>query len=97
MQLAAFGITGLANLDWQVRVVQTGGANDRTIDDGCNLTLADYLIIATAILALPVWVYTVRHQLSQKPGATTRMLNGCFVFIAILSVGMAAAYLAMCV
>ena len=59
------------------------------------MKLADIIIIATVVLVVPVWVYCVRYQWSQKPGASTRMLNGCVIFIAILVVGMAAAYLAM--
>jgi len=73
----------------------TGEANDRSSNDGGSVKLADYIIIATVILALPIWAYAARHQVSQKPGATTRMLNGCFVFITVLIVGMGAAYLAM--
>lgn len=59
------------------------------------MKLADIIIIATVVLALPVWLYSVRYQWSQKPGATSRTLKGCLVFAVILVVGMTAAYLAM--
>jgi len=54
---------------------------------------ADIPIIASAALAVPVWVYCVRQQWSRQPGATDRMLRSGCLFIAIILTGMVAAYL----
>lgn len=57
------------------------------------MTLRDWIIVVGLAVALRVWGYGVFNQLSSRPGATGRMLNGCFVFLAIILATMAVAYL----
>ena len=54
---------------------------------------ADVAIIAMAALSLPVWAYGVRQQLSSMPGSSARVLKSGCLYIAIIMIGMFAAYL----
>ena len=54
---------------------------------------AEVLIIAMAIVAIPVWVYGVRQQWSRQPGSTAKWLKSGGLFTAIILTSMLAAYL----
>lgn len=57
------------------------------------MALRDWIIVLGLGVAMPVWLVALRHQWSDKPGATKRMLKACTLSAIIVVATMGAAYL----